>query len=164
MKQEFAKKPESDYMIKMTKRYSSQVENGKLVVDNDQEITHFMFTDYLLEFEQQQINVQPVSALSNINQFSAEQNFITDFPSIKSLPHFNYSFVSPQNTPNTQDLENYHRSTNFSTSVQQLSTQIQNSKQATIDILNEAKDDPFIKKYQYINLYIYIYIYICLTL
>ncbi|CAL6040821.1 leucine-rich_repeat domain-containing protein [Hexamita inflata] len=91
--------------------------------------------------------VNPILApLTNLQQFSAEQNFITDFPSVKSLPHFNYSFVSFQNTPNTQDLENYLRSTNSSTSVSQLQNQIQSNKQATIDIQNEAKDDPFIKK------------------
>ncbi|CAL5985002.1 Conserved_hypothetical protein [Hexamita inflata] len=92
--------------------------------------------------------IQPISALTNLQQFSAELNFITDFPSIKSLPHFNYSFVSPQNIPNVQDLENYLRSTNSTTTVQQLQTLIQSNKQATIDILNEAKDDPFIKKYK----------------
>ncbi|CAL6040835.1 Leucine_rich repeats-containing protein [Hexamita inflata] len=82
--------------------------------------------------------VNPILApLTNLQQFSAEQNFITDFPSIKSLPNFNYSFVSPQNTPNTQDLENYLRSTNSSTTVQQLQTLIQSNKQANDEIINE---------------------------
>ncbi|CAL6025268.1 Conserved_hypothetical protein [Hexamita inflata] len=45
MKEELSKKLESDYMIKMTKRYISKVKNGKLVVDNDQDMTHFRFTD-----------------------------------------------------------------------------------------------------------------------
>ncbi|CAL6025226.1 Leucine_rich repeats-containing protein [Hexamita inflata] len=89
--------------------------------------------------------IQPVSALTNLQQFSAEQNFITDFPSIKSLPHFNYSFVSPQNTPNTQDLENYLRSTNSSTTVQQLSTSIQSNKQANNEIIYDAK---MVQKYK----------------
>ncbi|CAL6025231.1 Leucine_rich repeats-containing protein [Hexamita inflata] len=91
--------------------------------------------------------IQPVSALTNLQQFSAEQNFITDFPSIKSLPHFNYSFVSPQNTPNTQDLENYLRSTNSSTTVQQLSTSIQSNKQSNTELINSC-DGTMVQKYK----------------
>ncbi|CAL6024651.1 Leucine_rich repeats-containing protein [Hexamita inflata] len=42
---EMAKKPESDYMVKMIERYGPQVKDGKIVVENDQEVTHFRFVD-----------------------------------------------------------------------------------------------------------------------
>ncbi|CAL6025237.1 Conserved_hypothetical protein [Hexamita inflata] len=96
--------------------------------------------------------IKPVSALTNLQQFSAEQNFITDFHNIKSLPNFNITFVSPQNTPNTQDLENYLRSMNSTTTVSQLQNQIQSNKQANDEVLNEYEnykyDKNMVQKYK----------------
>ncbi|CAL6059552.1 Leucine-rich_repeat domain superfamily [Hexamita inflata] len=42
---EMAKKLESDYMVKMIERYGPLVKDGKIVVENDQEVTHFRFVD-----------------------------------------------------------------------------------------------------------------------
>ncbi|CAL6024617.1 leucine-rich_repeat domain-containing protein [Hexamita inflata] len=109
------KKPVSEYTILMAKRYASQVNNGKLIIDNDQEVTHFAFTDYLrlesvsfnkcfnISFEQTPthlkelsitnsalINIDGIQNMSSLQYLNLSNNnllFIRPLLSIKTLQH-----------------------------------------------------------------------------
>ncbi|CAL6088247.1 Leucine_rich repeats-containing protein [Hexamita inflata] len=91
------KKLVSEYIILMAKRYASQVNNGKLVIENDQEVTHFAFTDYLrldsvsfnrcynISFEQTPTHLKELS-ITNSNLISIE-----GIQNMSSLIHVNLS-------------------------------------------------------------------------
>ncbi|CAL6094306.1 Conserved_hypothetical protein [Hexamita inflata] len=97
--------------------------------------------------------IQTVSALINLEQFSAASNLITDFTSIKSLPNFKYRFISPQRTPQNSDYELYLSSTNSRLALNELQIQIQTNERTNVEFIKQASllneyDIKMTKKYQ----------------